>query len=142
GAGDSVALLRAGPSPTLGITDGAVSAQYRGANANRWQVRDYNAGDGIGGLLNDSELTTLANSGAPGGPLDFTAGMQWTDRALAPGASFSVTASIAVNANLTLPELFVIKDNDVDGVTHQDDVFAWSLRVINAVHSPTVTFAV
>jgi hypothetical protein len=141
GANDTVVLLRPGPSPTIGITDGAVSAQYRGVNANRWQVRSYNTGDGVGGLLNDTELTTLSNTGAPAGPFDFTGGMQWNDRTLQPGASFSVTATFAVNASVIEPELFAIKSNDVEGVTSVDDVFDWTIQLINSNNSPTVTFA-
>jgi hypothetical protein len=141
GANDTVALLRPGPSPTIGITDGVVTAQYRGIDANRWQVRNYNTGAGIGGLLDDAQLTTLSNSGAPGGPFDFTGGMQWTDRTIQPGASFSVSATFAVNASVIEPELFALKTNDVDDVTTVDDVFAWTLLLINAGNSPTVTFA-
>ena len=100
-----------------------------------------NAGDGIGGLLNDASLTTLSNGGAPGGPFDFTGGMQWTDRAIQPGASFSVSVTFAVNATVIEPELVVIKSNDVDGVVGVDDLFAWTLLLINASNSPTVTFA-
>jgi hypothetical protein len=141
GANDTVVLLRPGPSPTLGIADGAVSAQYRGIDANRWQVRNFNTGSGIGGLLNDTDLTTLSNSGAPAGPSDFTGGMQWNDRTVQPGASFSVTATFAVNASVIEPELFAIKSNDVNGVTSVDDIFDWTIQLINANNSPIVTFS-
>lgn len=141
GANDAVTLLRPGPNPTIGIADGAVSAQYRGIGANRWEVRNFNNADGVAGLLDDALLTTLSNAGAPGGPFDFTGGMQWNDRTLAPGASFSVSVTFAINAIVTKPELFVIKSNDVGGSTSVDEIFAWELQLINSSHSPTATFA-
>jgi hypothetical protein len=139
-ADDVVALLRPGPNPTIGISDGVVSAQYRGIGANRWQVRAYAAGNGIGGLLDDAQLTTLGNTGAPGGPFDFTGGMQWTDRTIQPGASFSVSVSFVVNASVVEPELAVLKTNDVNGTASVDGIFQWTLLLINANHSPEVVF--
>jgi hypothetical protein len=138
---DVATLLRPGPNPAIGITDGVVSAQYRGIAANRWQVRSYLAGNGIGGLLNDTQLTTFTNAGAPGGPFDFTGGMQWSDRQIQPGASFSASVAFAVNAGVVEPELFAIKSNDVDGVARVDEIFEWTLLIVNGNNSPTVTFS-
>jgi len=139
-AGDSTVLLRAGPHPTIGISDTGVTAQYRGINATRWQVRDFNSGNGIGGLLNDAARTEFNNTGAPGGPFDFTGGMQWADRTLQAGASFTVSVLFTINANVIKPELVVQKTNNVGGVVVVDGMFDWTLLMINASNSPTVTF--
>ncbi len=94
--GDSAALL--GPQ-FLTFTDATGSVvRYRAPRASGYRVSAFGAG-GVKASLNDTALTTLANTGLPFGPGDATAAFQFVSVAIPPGASYSL-GDVSVSSRL------------------------------------------
>lgn len=100
-AGGDTATLAA---PNLiEVIDGTtgVTGQYSAVGADAYQVTAFAV---LRGLLANTAVDNLNNSGLPFGPGDFTGGYQWTDIVIEPGftRSFVSTVSIPTPGSLAL----------------------------------------
>jgi hypothetical protein len=87
------------PNDIMKITDGANFAEYRGVDADAYQVTAFAT---LRGLLTNTVINNLNNTGLPFGPGDFTGGFQW-NRVIAAGDSASVVAIYAINQSVPAP---------------------------------------
>ncbi len=100
-AGDDSATLVTGNN-WIHLTDpGGAVAEYRGAGANAFLVRDYN-GTRVGTVLGDGAVSNFDNSGLPFGPGDFTGGFQWTTVTILPAGQRTYSMALAVNTTAPL----------------------------------------
>jgi hypothetical protein len=74
------------------ISDGPFTILYQGVGASAYQVTTFAT---LRGLLTNTTVDNLNNTGLPFGPGDFTGGFQWT-LTLGAGESTTVMASMAV----------------------------------------------
>ncbi|MBL8297331.1 MAG: hypothetical protein JNN30_03185 [Rhodanobacteraceae bacterium] len=86
----------------IGLTDpGGATGEYVAIGADAYLVRPFGAAD-LGAVLDDAVANNFDNSGLPFGPGDFTSGMQWANRTIAPSTSASFVVQFAINTS-TVP---------------------------------------
>lgn len=90
--GDSAIL--AAPN-LMEVVDGTtgVTGQYSAVGADAYQVTAFAV---LRGLLANSSVDNLNNSGLPFGPGDFTGGFQWVDIVIEPGFTRSFVSTVSI----------------------------------------------
>lgn len=88
GANDTANLLFPNPVFRLAVSDavGPINAEWRVLDADAYQVGAFS---GVRTLLTDADIDNLNNTGAPFGPADFSAAVQWKFT-LAPGQQIAL----------------------------------------------------
>lgn len=100
-SGDSAVLLA---TNRMGISEGAISTEFFGPNANAWEVDPWSttAAGAVRVRMTDAVVDNLDNTGLPQGPFDFTGAYQWNLN-LAPGGSATVYGGLSINTS-AIPE--------------------------------------
>lgn len=78
---------------TMRIDDGTTSIAYSGIGASAYQVTTFAT---LRGLLSNTSVDNMNNTGLPFGPGDWTGGFQWSDIVIDPGFTRSVVATISI----------------------------------------------
>jgi hypothetical protein len=71
---DSATLVSGNPAILIQVTDGGFMGQFRGIDAQAYQVSSFAT---VRGLLTNTALNSLNNTGLPFGPGDYTGAVQW-----------------------------------------------------------------
>jgi hypothetical protein len=94
---DSATLLS---SNRIGISEGSTTAEFYGPGAAAYQVTAFAT---LRGLLTNTTVDNLANTGLPFGPGDWTGGFQYNLTLPANGSSATVTSVFSINQPATVP---------------------------------------
>ncbi|MGE0478902.1 MAG: hypothetical protein AB7Q17_00395 [Phycisphaerae bacterium] len=115
----------AGPN-LMQITSGATTAEFAGPGAVAYQVTSFAT---LRGLLTNTVVNDLNNTGLPFGPGDWTGAYQWTLNLANPGDEATVRCYFSVNAPAN-PGLRA--DMNCDGVVNNFDIDPFVLALSDA----------
>jgi hypothetical protein len=93
-AGDTAVRL---PDGLIRTTDAAAMVDYEATGADAYRVAAFNSTTDVAGDLSNGTVSDFANTGLPFGPGDVTAGHQWTDRTIPPGATRTFPVRVGSN---------------------------------------------